>query len=177
MSWKLSSRFGLSSRTPYLETWISENGRPSRFWKTVHIDPILFPRLEDESASARPKKNRNRTFWVLLKYIFFRNFIVKDMTHQYDSSIFSFKSSWFNDELMIETFLGRSSKIQFSNVNIQLEIKNSKLWFGLGFGKPIYIQWINEKLIQWNIQKWISYRFLLNSHVFILFHARPIMLY
>ena len=134
-----------SSQTPHIDARCSENGRQSPFRKTVRFEPIVFLRLEDESAFEHANENRNRKFWALLKDIFFRNFIVKDMTHQYDSSIFSFKSSWFNDELMIETFLGRSSKIQFSNVNIQLEIKNSKLWFGLGFGKPIYIQWINEK--------------------------------
>ena len=77
------------------------------------------------------------------------------MTHRY--------SAWrVLGSTMIETFLGPRSKIQFPNVNIQLEIKNSKLWFGFGSGKPIYIQWNNEsllKLIQWNIQKCISYWF------------------
>ena len=36
-------------------------------------------------------------------------------------------------------------------------------------------EWINEKLIQWNIQKWINYWFSVNSHVFTIFHAWLLM--
>ena len=89
-------------------------------------------RIEIEHSEYSSRTYSSGTSWL-------RTWLI-NMTHRYSAwRVLGSTKSWW-----LRLFLRPPFKIQFSNVNIQLKIKNSKLWFGLGFGKPIYIQWINE---------------------------------
>ena len=88
-----------------------------------------------------------------------------NMTHQYSGSrVLGSTMSWW-----LRLFLDRVPKFNFqmSIYSWKLKIRNCDSDSGLG--NQFIFNESMKKLIQWNIQKWISYWFLLNSHVFILF--------